>query len=123
MEIFVKKSKFVDSIYSLLFTLPKQRKMEYEADFVGIHLMSRACYNPYKILSAFEKLKQSSPSKEQNSIELYFSTHPSIDDRILKFKEELPLAIKEYENFCPRNSKKNLEIKNWFENFEQKNKI
>eukprot|EP01080_Neovahlkampfia_damariscottae_P009764 gene9764-2091_t len=117
METFFKESKFVNSVYSLLFTLPKQRRMEYEADFVGIHLMSRACYNPYKMISAFEKLKESSP-QEQDRIQLYFSTHPSLDDRLEKFKDEIPYAVKEFENFCEKKKSKK-EIKKWYENFEK----
>jgi metalloendopeptidase OMA1, mitochondrial len=119
METFFNDSKSVQSVYSLLFSLPKQRKMEFEADYVGIHLMARACYDPAKIIRAFEILKEYSPPEDGNvGVEAYFSTHPSIEDRLTKFKTEMPLAVKEYKNFCSRNPKKS-DIKNWFDNFEK----
>jgi len=87
-----KKWKAVAEIgggFTLLFTqLKYSRNAEREADFIAVHLMQEAGYNPIGMVSLFEKFKKMS-KKEPSKFQTFFSTHPSPTERIANTEKEI----------------------------------
>lgn len=81
------------------FALPFSRKHESEADYIGLILMARACYDPREAPRLWERMKQASGGKAPAEFQ---STHPSPETRIRQFEEWMPMAIKIYNEHCPR---------------------
>lgn len=84
-------------VFTLAFQLPNSRQQEQEADFVGLMLMSAACYDPRE---AAEFWRQSTLSggldgKNRAPPEL-LSTHPSDDTRHRKLTSNMPEAKRIY---------------------------
>lgn len=69
------------------------RKDEYQADSLGIKYLFLAGYNPNGMIESFEILKK---EESANFVPPWFRTHPYIDDRIKRVKEEAPLASSRY---------------------------
>ena len=65
--------------------LPYSRKMEYEADYIGIMIMRQARYDPNDALLFWEKMA----NKGGKSAPEYLSTHPSDANRISAIKNIL----------------------------------
>jgi predicted Zn-dependent protease len=64
---------------------------EYEADHLAIRYMGRAGYDPEALLDVFAVLKEES----QKGVSLpIFRTHPHIDERIAKVREEIQAPVK-----------------------------
>ncbi|KAJ3292521.1 hypothetical protein HK104_005219 [Borealophlyctis nickersoniae] len=74
--------------------LPFSRKMEAEADYIGLKLMAQACYDPRAAIRLWERMKQAHKMQPP----AYLSTHPSTEYRIKKIKEWLPEALETYQN-------------------------
>ncbi|MBN1865134.1 MAG: M48 family metalloprotease, partial [Victivallales bacterium] len=74
--------------------LPYSREHEYEADHIGMILMSKAGYNPRYALSFWEKFSQASQS---SGIGEYFSTHPMGEKRIEHMLGLLPEMLDHYD--------------------------
>lgn len=100
-------------ILTLGFNLPHSRKMELEADKIGVYLMSRACYNPKYMISTFRKLQRLHGEGLK-----YMSTHPSFSDRITRLKKEIPKAQKQRELFCASGMRP--KISKWYEGLPEK---
>lgn len=66
--------------------LPFSRKHEYEADYMGMVLMTIAGYNPDAALAFWQKMS----AGNQASVPEYMSTHPSDANRIAEIKKNLP---------------------------------
>uniref|UniRef100_A0A2P2J218 Uncharacterized protein LOC8266010 n=1 Tax=Rhizophora mucronata TaxID=61149 RepID=A0A2P2J218_RHIMU len=64
----------VNTLSNLLLRLPFSRKMEIEADYVGILLMASAGYDPRVAPKVFEKLGKLTG---ESTLRDYLSTHPS----------------------------------------------
>ncbi len=80
--------------------LPYSRMMESEADHIGLMLMAKACYDPRESIKFWEKFAR----KGEEPI-VYFSTHPSSEQRIAQIKELMPQAMKIYrENGCDQQA-------------------
>jgi len=77
------------------FALPFSRKHETEADYIGLILMSRACYDPREAPRLWERMKQNSGGKTPPE---FASTHPAAETRIADFNEWMPEAIDIYNN-------------------------
>ncbi len=69
--------------------LPYSRKHEYEADRLGLIIMSMAGYD-INVAPGFWQTMSASGSKQPE----FISTHPSDDNRIKKIKEVIPEAAK-----------------------------
>lgn len=68
---------------SLLREMPNSRTQELEADRIGMHLASRACYDPKAAQHFFQKMKhEKAHSGHRTSPPEFLSTHPSHDSRI-----------------------------------------
>jgi predicted Zn-dependent protease len=70
------------------------RKLEYEADHVGLMIMAKAGYDPRLAISFWEKAPEIFGDKSGSS---FWSTHPGHDDRKENLEEAMPLAMQFYE--------------------------
>lgn len=84
-------------IFNMLLNNSYSREMECEADYIGLMVQSRACFNPsnapllWKNMIEFEK-RQGSMAPE------LLSTHPSSERRFQNLNEWMPRALSIYEN-------------------------
>lgn len=76
------------SVLSLLLDLPNSRKQESEADFLGLLMMSQACYDPNAATRLWERMAKA----EQHSPPQFLSTHPASRNRITEIQGWLPQA-------------------------------
>ena len=67
------------ALYQLMVSLPYSRQMEDEADVIGLHLMSLACFDFRRAPLAMSRIQS---GKEASGLSEYFSTHPGTDHRI-----------------------------------------
>jgi len=85
----------INTAYGLggqLGTLNYSRKMESEADYMGLDFMAMAGYDPNYAVTFWTRMAQQGSG---NTIEL-LSTHPSDATRIADIKKALPEALKYY---------------------------
>jgi len=76
------------SVVFNLITLGYSRKDEYEADRLAVKYTKQAGYNPYSVITMFQKLKLK--HKENNKNWTYFlRSHPYIDERIAEVQKIL----------------------------------
>ncbi|KAL7413517.1 peptidase family M48-domain-containing protein [Mrakia frigida] len=84
-------------LLTFLLSLPNSRKAESEADFIGLRLMSKACFDPrespkmWTRMSASETSNTSSWSGVANLD--FMSTHPANGKRIKAIESWLPEAL------------------------------
>jgi len=62
-------------------TLKYSRDDEREADYLGVYNLYAQGIDPHGMVSAFETLKKNE-GKEPSKFEVFFQTHPSLDERI-----------------------------------------
>jgi predicted Zn-dependent protease len=74
--------------------LPFSRKFEYEADEIGLYLMTKAGYNPNEALRFWDNMRRLSAGKRKPPE--FLSTHPADAHRIQKIKQRIPVALKNY---------------------------
>jgi len=80
------------------FMLPFSREHESEADYMGLILMARACFDPNKAPLFWERMAESASRSGQPPE--FMSTHPSSDTRIQQLREWMPKAMEERAKFC-----------------------
>ena len=64
------------------------RKMEREADYLGLQYMYKAGYHPTSFVDFFEKI-ETVEKRKPGSVAKVFETHPPTDDRIKAAEEEI----------------------------------
>ncbi|CAG8581360.1 5376_t:CDS:2 [Paraglomus brasilianum] len=69
--------------------MPFSRKMEIEADEIGLYLMAQACYDPTEATRLWERMDR----LQRLSPPQFLSTHPSHKTRQKKIQEWLPKAL------------------------------
>ncbi len=74
--------------------LPFSRKFEYEADEIGLYLMTKAGYDPRQALAFWQNMI--ALSKNMRKPPEFFSTHPADAHRIARLKKLIPKALKYY---------------------------
>jgi predicted Zn-dependent protease len=74
--------------------LPWSRKLESEADHIGLIYMARAAYDPNEAVEFWERMSQAGGGKEPPE---FLSDHPSDEDRVEDIKGWLPEAEREYD--------------------------
>ncbi|NNE58986.1 MAG: M48 family metallopeptidase [Hellea sp.] len=79
------------------YALPFSRKHEEEADYIGLILMSRACYDPREAPELWDRMGASGGAKPPE----FQSTHPSPETRVQNFNNWMPEAIEIYNQNCP----------------------
>ena len=78
------------------FALPFSRKHESEADYIGLVLVARACYDPREAPMLWERMGAAGGQTPPE----FQSTHPSPDTRVNDFKTWMPEAIEIYNQNC-----------------------
>jgi len=73
--------------------LPFSRKMEYEADRIGLILMAKAGYDPREAPGFFERMMKASKSAAPPE---FLSTHPADQNRIRNLNTLIPEAMAYY---------------------------
>ncbi len=73
--------------------LPYSRKFEYEADEIGLYLMTKAGYDPREAIKFWENMIR---LKKGGNIPEFLSTHPADENRIARLKQLIPKALKYY---------------------------
>jgi predicted Zn-dependent protease len=79
------------------------RKMEEEADYLGVQYLYKTGYDPSAMVSFFEKLQAKEKSKP-GSISTLFSTHPPTTGRIKKVGETITTIIPPAESYIETTS-------------------
>ena len=79
------------------FALPFSRKHESEADYIGLILMSRACYDPREAPKLWERMGQAGGATPPE----FQSTHPAPETRVENFIKWMPMAVEIYNKSCP----------------------
>jgi predicted Zn-dependent protease len=74
--------------------LPFSRKFEYEADEIGIYLMTKAGYDPRQALKFWENMMRL--SRNSRKPPEFLSTHPTDQHRIERIRKLIPKALKYY---------------------------
>jgi predicted Zn-dependent protease len=79
------------------YALPFSRAHESEADYIGLILMARACYDPREAPRLWERMGAAGGATPPE----FQSTHPSPETRINDFKTWMPEAVEVYNQNCP----------------------
>ena len=82
---------------NVLLDLPFSRKCESEADYIGLLLMAKSCYNPEESIKLWKRMAENSTEIEQN-VNSFLSTHPSHLKRIANLRSWMPKAREIFEN-------------------------
>lgn len=80
----------VDIAFNLV-TLGYSRQDEFLADKLAVRYAKRAGFNPYGMVTFFEKLKRESDKKGPTMQLVFLSSHPPIEERIKNVKEQIAL--------------------------------
>ncbi|KAL3658008.1 hypothetical protein V7S43_017051 [Phytophthora oleae] len=91
--IFPDYGQISDLMVKLAVDLPFSRKLELEADSIGLRLMAQACYDPRASIQMNTSLGQ----LDKGSQFKYFSTHPPSAERVQALREQLRSALEIYE--------------------------
>ncbi|HHD77972.1 MAG TPA: M48 family peptidase [Campylobacteraceae bacterium] len=93
-----KYGKLIDQAYGIGETygmvLPYSRKFEYEADEIGLYLMTKAGYDPRESLKFWQNMMRL--ARQNRKPPEFLSTHPSDTHRIERLKRLIPKALKYY---------------------------
>eukprot|EP00286_Rhodomonas_abbreviata_P004967 CAMPEP_0181322550 /NCGR_PEP_ID=MMETSP1101-20121128/19288_1 /TAXON_ID=46948 /ORGANISM="Rhodomonas abbreviata, Strain Caron Lab Isolate" /LENGTH=460 /DNA_ID=CAMNT_0023430471 /DNA_START=65 /DNA_END=1448 /DNA_ORIENTATION=+ len=86
------------TLVRLVGTLPYSRKLESEADFIGLELLAKTCkYSPLSAVEAMSRLHNQ--SKGHMQIE-FLQTHPADERRIQQIREWATAAARRAEERC-----------------------
>jgi len=84
-------AKAMDIVFNLA-SLGYGRKDEFLADKLAVKYTKRAGFNPYGIITFFEKLKKEAERRGPNFDLVFLSSHPPIEERIKNVKNEIELT-------------------------------
>ena len=87
----------VMAVYGYGRALPYARKHETQADYVGLMLMSAACFDPREAIPLWERMSAASGGQAPPE---FASTHPNPGTRIQNLEALLPKAMEYRERFC-----------------------
>ena len=77
-----------DYAMELGLTRPASRKQESEADYIGLMMMARSCYNPAAAVGVWQRMQEA----DKHQVPEWLSTHPSNSNRIEKMRSWLDKA-------------------------------
>lgn len=77
-----------DILMGLGVTMPASRKQESEADYIGLMIMAKACYNPKDAVGVWERME----AANHGATPEWLSTHPSNANRAERIRSWLPKA-------------------------------
>ena len=82
--------------------LPHSRDHEVEADYIGLHLASEACFDPRAAKRVFTSMKDTMAGRGTAPPE-FLSSHPSYDTRVSNFETWMPEAMEKFQKGKCRN--------------------
>lgn len=85
-------------IIDAVFKMPASREMETEADYIGLMLMAKACFDPREAPKLWNRMANWEKSSIISRMPELLSTHPASERRIENMKQWLPKAMSEREN-------------------------
>ncbi|XP_015762860.1 PREDICTED: metalloendopeptidase OMA1, mitochondrial-like [Acropora digitifera] len=89
-------------ILAILLHLPYSRKLEEEADEVGMNMAAKACFDVRESPKLWRQLALSKNNDDEAELPAWLSSHPTHSDRAYKLEGFLPKALKIRENCkCP----------------------
>jgi len=68
--------------------LPASRNQESEADFIGLMMMAKSCYNPQDAVGVWERMH----AAEKGGVPQWLSTHPSHGNRVKRISDAIVKA-------------------------------
>ncbi|KAK9388128.1 peptidase family M48-domain-containing protein [Lipomyces mesembrius] len=89
LQLLLGSSMDFSSLVALLLEMPASRQMESEADYIGLLMMSKACFDPRKAVAFWGRMQRVESVQPME----FLSTHPSSSTRIQQITEWLPKAI------------------------------
>lgn len=87
----IQMGEAIDIVFNVV-SLGYSRKDEFLADKLAVRYTKRAGFNPYGIISFFEKLKKEAEMKGPNFKLVFLSSHPPIVERIKNVEKEISLS-------------------------------
>lgn len=84
-------SEATDIVFNVV-SLGYSRKDEFLADKLAVKYAKKSGFNPYAMVTFFERLKQKAREKGPNFNLVFLSSHPPIEDRIKNIKNEISEA-------------------------------
>ena len=81
-------AQFAEWLVSIVLRLPRSRKLESEADHIGLLMMAQACYDPDAAVELWEHLA----AEIEDAPRSFLSTHPASEDRNTAIQKWLPQA-------------------------------
>lgn len=95
-------SSSIDSlVLSLLLKLPASRQMEKEADYVGVMMMAKACFDPEQAIGLWQRMLKME-QRTGNYVPEFLSTHPASTHRIENIRACLPHARQIKSEYCQK---------------------
>lgn len=95
---------FASLLSNLLVALPYSRKLELEADLIGVLLCAQACFDISVAPAVFDllaDLQDAPPSPHlQSRLSGFLSTHPPSRERALRLRQMLPDLLRDSEQRC-----------------------
>ncbi|KAK9462947.1 peptidase family M48-domain-containing protein [Lipomyces oligophaga] len=82
-------SSLTDIIVTFVFQRPRSRQMESEADYIGLLMMSQACFDPRQAIPFWNHMENLGGMKPAE----FLSTHPSDETRIRQIQQWMPKAL------------------------------
>lgn len=81
-------------VVNTLFQLPASREMEREADYIGLMMMSKACFDPSEAVHVWERMTrfEQKMAKGSSKVPEFLSTHPTSNNRITLIQQWLSEA-------------------------------
>ena len=85
---------------NLLLSLPNSRRIESEADELGLRIMSQACYDPRQAVRFWQRMNadEAHSGPLSDSARQLLSTHPVNSQRISNIQHWLPYAERIYQS-------------------------
>lgn len=80
-----------------LLKMPASRQMETEADYIGLMIMSRACYQPQSAVHLWKRMREFERRTQSGTNFEFMSTHPASERRIQNMTDWLPKATQIYD--------------------------
>ena len=96
--IFLDQLNIASLLISLTMTLPYSRRLEREADIIGLYLMTAACFDPAESPATFERMGEAI-GKGGKLVE-FLSTHPATKGRVQEMRKMLPELREKYYEKC-----------------------
>ncbi|KAJ8101990.1 peptidase M48 [Lipomyces tetrasporus] len=89
LQLLLGSSVDFSSVVAVLLEMPASRQMESEADYIGLLMMSKACFDPRKAVDFWGRMQKVERMQPME----FLSTHPSNTTRIQRISEWMPKAI------------------------------